>query len=198
MKVSENIWNLIAPIYDILRRNPISGYFLKREDWAAESLTKKLLSYDINTVCDLGVGRGHTLCLIPEKIPHRIAIDRSMIMLKLTRKASPDNLFINADVLNIPVKYAIVDLIFCIGLVEYISDLESLFTQIDAILKNEGHVLLSYSPRNILTFFRFLRGHKIYPRNWEEIEICLRKYQFELLDSKITPLQHQCLLKKKN
>jgi ubiquinone/menaquinone biosynthesis C-methylase UbiE len=197
MKVSESIWNLIAPIYDRLRRNPISGYFLKRENWAVESLTKELSPYNVNTVCDLGVGRGHSLSLIPEKITHKIAIDRSLLMLKLTRKESPDSLFINADVLHIPVKNAIVDLILCIGLVEYISDLESLLSQINGILKKEGHLLLSYSPKNILTFLRFLRGHKIYPRKWKEIERCLSKYPFDLLEFKTTPLQHQCLLKKK-
>ena len=198
MKVSDNFWNLLAPIYEKLRRNPISGYFLRQENRAIEALFENLLSYDIKTAGDLGVGRGHSLFLLPETIPLRIALDKSLTMIQLTRKDSPDTQFINANVLNIPVKNATFDLIFCIGVVEYISDLESLFTQLNGILKNEGHLLLSYSPKNIFTSFRFFRGHWIYPREWQEIEKYIQKYQFELSDLKITPLQHQCLLKKIN
>lgn len=197
MKVSEWLWNLIAPIYNLLRRNPLSAYFLKEEHLAAESLLKNLSSDNLNTICDLGVGRGNSLLLIPEKISNRFAIDRSMSMLNHTRMDFPDQFFINANVLNIPLKNATFDLVFCIGLSEYIPDLEPLFDQIYAILKSEGHVLLSYSPKNMLTFFRILRGHRIYPRKGDEIYDGLRKHHFELLQFEFTPLQHLCLIQKK-
>lgn len=198
MKVSENFWNILAPIYDKLRRNSISGYFLKKENQAIEELFKNLLSYNIKTVCDLGVGRGNSLFLIPNTFPYRIAIDRSLPMNQHTRKESPDTTFINADVLKIPLKKTSIDLIVCIGLVEYIPDLDSLFNQVYSILKNEGHILLSYSPKKIITLIRYLRGHRIYPRTWEEIEKYLKKYHLELIDSRFTPLQYQCLLRKNN
>ena len=196
MKVSEIFWNLIAPVYNMLRHNPISGHFLKMEYQAIEELFENLSIHKLKTTCDLGVGRGHSLYLIPEIIPFRIAVDRSLPMIHFTRKQYPGTHFVNANVLNIPLKEASFDLILCIGLVEYIQDLESLFSQIGAILKKGGYLLLSYSPKNICTFFRFIRGHRIYPRDWEEIEKSFLKFHFKLTESKITPLQHQCLLKK--
>jgi len=198
MKISEILWNLLAPLYDLLRRNPISGHFLKMENQAIKKLFENIPIHNLKTTCDLGVGRGHSLHLIPETIPLRIAIDRSLPMMHFTRKHSPETYFINANVLNIPIKEASVDLILCIGLIEYIQNLESLLSQIDAILKNGGYLLLSYSPKNIFTFLRSLRGHRLYPRNWEKIETSVSKYDYELTESKSTPLQQQCLFIKKN
>ena len=197
MKVSEWLWNLLAPNYNLLRRNPLSAYFLKKEHLAAASLLKNFLSDNINTFCDLGVGRGNSLLLVPEIITHRFAMDRSLNMLKHTRMDFPDQLFINANVLNIPVKNETFDLIFCIGLLEYITDLDSLFDQIYVILKSEGYALVSYSPKNMLASLRILRGHRIYPRKRNEIYNCIREHRFELLKFELTPLQHQCLIQKK-
>ncbi len=197
MTISHNFWNLLAPIYKMLRHNPISRYFIIKENRAIESLLLNLVSYDIRTVCDLGVGRGHSLYFIPENIPHRVAIDKSMSMIQHTRNDFPETKFLQADVLNLPVKNSSFDLIFCIGLMEYIPEVEPLIAQLNPVLKNEGHLLISYSPKNALTYLRFFRGHRIYPRKSYEIEKCFSKYHFEISGLKTTPLQNQYLLKKK-
>ena len=112
MTISHNFWNLLAPIYKMLRHNPISRYFIIKENRAIESLLVNLASYEIKTVCDLGVGRGHCLYFIPEKIPHRFAIDKSMSMIQHTRNDFPETKFLQADVLNLPVKNSSFDLSF--------------------------------------------------------------------------------------
>ena len=181
----------------MLRHNPISRYFIKKENLAIESLLVNLASYEIKTVCDLGVGRGHCLYFIPEKIPHRFAIDKSMPMIQHTSYDFPETKFLQADVLHLPLKNSSFDLIFCIGLMEYIPSVEPLIAQLNPVLKNEGYLLISYSPKNALTYLRFFRGHRIYPRESTEIEKCFSKYHFEISGLKTTPLQHQYLLKKK-
>ncbi len=197
MTISHNFWNLLAPIYKMLRHNPISRYFIIKENRAIESLLVNLAAYEIKTVCDLGVGRRHCLYFIPEKIPHRFAIDKSMSMIQHTSYDFPETKFLQADVLHLPLKNSSFDLIFCIGLMEYIPEVESLIAQLNPILKNKGHLLISYSPKNALTYLRFFRGHRIYPRKSYEIEKCFSKYHFEISGLKTTPLQHQYLLKKK-
>ena len=196
MRTSEKFWNILAPIYANLRQNPVSGYFLKKENQAFKSLLEELVPSEIKTICDLGVGRGHSLKLIPETIQEKIAIDKSMAMIHYTKKDFPENNFIQADVLNLPLKGESIQLIICIGLIEYIPDLEILFKQLDFILMNEGHIILSYSPKSVFTYLRFLRGHRIYTRNSREIEIFFRKFGFKISGLQETPMQNQYLLKK--
>ena len=196
MTISEKIWNLIAPVYGILRRNPVSGYFLNKEKLAIESLLEKLNLSHITTICDLGVGRGNGLNFIPDTIEQKMAIDKSMTMIQYTKKDFPGTNFIQADVCNLPLKSESFELIICIGLIEYIPNLEPLIEQLAFILNYEGHIILSYSPRNIFTYLRFLRGHRIYARNSIELEKNFRKYQLKISELKVTPMQYQYLLRK--
>ena len=117
-------------------------------------------------------------------------------MIQYTKNDFPEFNFVQADVLNLPLKKESLELIICIGLIEYIHDLEPLINQLDFILKNEGHIILSNSPKNIFTYLRFLRGHWIYGRKSEELEKYFRKYRFEISELKVTPMQNQYLLKK--
>jgi ubiquinone/menaquinone biosynthesis C-methylase UbiE len=196
MKISDIIWNMLAPFYFKLRCNSISNYFLKKENRAIRKLLENLVTSNIKTICDLGVGRGHSHITIPKTIPLKIAIDKSLAMINLTRKDFPDTIFIHADVLNLPLINSSIELIFCIGLMEYTPDIESLITQFNCILKNEGYLILSYAPKNAITYLRYLRGHRIYPRNAEDFEIYFRRYQFKILELTNTPMQNQFLLQK--
>jgi len=196
MRISDKLWNLLAPLYVKLRRNPVSGYFLKKEIRAIDSLLENLVHSDITTACDLGVGRGHSLNFIPETIHQKMAIDKSMTMIQYTKKDFPETNFVQADVLNLPLKRESLELIICIGLIEYIPDLESLIKQLEIILNNKGYLILSNSPKNIFTYLRFLRGHRLYARKFEELEKYFRKYRFEISELKVTPTQNQYLLKK--
>jgi ubiquinone/menaquinone biosynthesis C-methylase UbiE len=197
MALSEKFWSTIAPVYGLLRKNPISRYFLIKEQRAIKILLATLNSENITNVCEMGVGRGHSISLIPKKIPANIAIDKSLSMIHHSRKLYPKVIFLQADVVNLPFRNSSFDLILCIGLGEYVKELETLLTQLFRVLTNDGHLLISYSPRNILTFLRFFRGHRIYARNSSEIKNCIKKFQFEISGFEITPIQHQYLLQKK-
>jgi len=197
MPISEKFWSLIAPVYGFLRQNPISGYFLIKEKRAIKLLLGTLNSKNIKTVCDLGVGRGHSISLIPQNIRESIAIDKNISMIRHTKRTYPMIILLQADVLNLPFKNSSFDLILCIGLSEYMPEIETLFAQLIPILKSEGHLLISFSPRNLLTFLRFFRGHRIYARKSNEIKNCINKFQFEISGFEITPIQHQYLLQKK-
>jgi ubiquinone/menaquinone biosynthesis C-methylase UbiE len=197
MKISDRIWNFIAPVYRILRKNPISGYFLNKEIRGIEILLKNLRSIDIKTVCDLGVGRGHSLDLVTGTYPWKVAIDKSMSMIRNTINNYSGTHFLLGDVLNLPIKDSSFDLVICIGLMEYLADIDSLIAQIYPTLKHKAFLLITSSPNNIFTFLRVLNGHRIYARNSTDIEKQFLKYHFEILDVQITPMQHQYLLQKK-
>jgi ubiquinone/menaquinone biosynthesis C-methylase UbiE len=197
MTISDKIWNLIAPVYRFLRDNPISGYYLKKERQAAQYLLQQLDFSELNTICDLGVGRGHSLDLFSDKYPNVIAIDKSMPMVQNTRSNYSDVQFLLGNVLNLPIKNSSLDLIICIGLAEYISDINPFLAQLRAVLKNERFLLISYSPKNILTWLRIINGHRIYARDSIEVKKYIQKNYFKIIDKKITPSQNLYLLEKK-
>jgi SAM-dependent methyltransferase len=196
MNISDKIWNLIAPVYGILRNNPISGYYYEKERRASYTLLQHLDSSEFNTICDLGVGRGHSLDLASGGDYTKIALDKSMSMIRHTRGNYIDSCFVVGNVLNLPIKNSSLDLIICIGITEYISDLGPLLLQIRAALKNEKFLLISFSPKNLFTYLRILNGHRIHARNSTKVKKNIEDNQFKILDKKITATQYQYLLKK--
>jgi ubiquinone/menaquinone biosynthesis C-methylase UbiE len=196
MALSDNVWNYIAPLYRTLRSNPIAGYFLKTEMQAAHSLLQQLDFSVIQSICDLGVGRGHSLDLINSEPASIIALDKSLSMARYTKKHYSETQFMVGDALYLPFKESSMDLIICIGLAEYIHELGLLLRQIRTALISQRFLLFSYSPKSILNSLRVLRGHKLYTRNFTEIQTHLRNCHFKILDNKMTPMQQQYLLQK--
>ncbi len=196
MALSDKVWDYIAPLYHTLRSNPISGYFLRREMQAARSLLQQLDFSLIQSICDLGVGRGHSLDLIQSESANFIALDKSLAMARHTKKNYSKTQFMVGDVLDLPLKDSSLDLIICIGLAEYIHELGLLLRQIRTVLINQRFLLFSYSPKSILNSLRVLRGQKLYPRNNLTIQTYLEECHFKILDEKMTPMQHQYLLQK--
>jgi ubiquinone/menaquinone biosynthesis C-methylase UbiE len=196
MTIADIIWDIVAPVYNILRQNPVSGYFLNKEKRALQFLLKYLSSIDIDSICDLGVGRGHSLDLISTAFPNKFAVDKSISMVRYTRKRYPTTEFLVADIRDLPLKVLSFDLITCVGLVEYFPKIDPILNQIYHVLKDEGFLLITYSPKNIFTFLRLLNGHKIYSGNSTEMEGHFKNHDFEIIDMKDTLMQHQYLLKK--
>ena len=62
----------------------------------------------------------------------------SFWMISLTKPAYPGMLFIQADVLQLPLKNSTFDLVLCIGLLEYVDDIHSLLAQLYKIIKING------------------------------------------------------------
>jgi ubiquinone/menaquinone biosynthesis C-methylase UbiE len=117
-------------------------------------------------------------------------------MIKSTRKDYQDRQFVVGNVLNLPFKDSSLDLIVCLGLIEYISEIEFVLNQIRTALRQKKYLLISNSPKSILTSMRIVNGHKIYARDTDIVQNHFKKYQFRILDIKDTPMQNQYLLKK--
>lgn len=196
MNISDIGWSVIAPVYRILRKNPIFGFFFNKEIQALQFLLRHLVHKKIVSICDLGVGRGHSLDLVDNTIPVRIAIDNSMAMVRYTRKKYTDVKFLVGDVLSLPLKDSSFDLILCIGLTEYVPKIEPLLEQISLALKQEGFLLITSSPKNILTYLRVFSGHKLFARSYLDVEMEFNNHHFKIIDTKSTAMQHQYLLKK--
>ena len=181
--MSKFIWKIQALTYKRIRQNPLSRFFLNKEHKGILSLldylniNDKENSNQINSLLDLGTGRGDILSLLQKNKALSsntdiVAVDNCDKMLYYAKKDFPNIKFIQADVLNLPFKDSEFDLIFCVGLTEYIKkeNLLLFLKNLKKILKKNGYIIITISTPNILNKFRYLLGHKIYLINDLEFE----------------------------
>jgi ubiquinone/menaquinone biosynthesis C-methylase UbiE len=194
--MSKKIWKTLAPYYSFLRENPISFPFLRKETQAIQLLLSKISDLTLNFVCDLGTGRGHSLKFIPAQAQLKLGLDDCFEMIHLTKYQFSNILFLQANALQMPFHHSTFDLIICIGLLEYIRDTDLLFSQLNSTLKIGGHLLISNSPPNPLTYFRTLNGHRIFARQPKHLEAKFKHNRFKIIAKDTTILQHIYLLQK--
>lgn len=160
------IWNLTSGLYKILRSRFPFRLILDAENQNLRNLIR-LLAVSPTRVLDLGTGHGNALNQYyfelvrnHSSIPQMLAIDFAFNMLKSIKISHLANR-IRADVLQIPVKNQCVDLVFLIGVTEYIRDLPALLAEINRILQPQGEVIISISPRNWIFYARFFLGKRL-------------------------------------
>jgi ubiquinone/menaquinone biosynthesis C-methylase UbiE len=196
MTYSDFLWNLTAPVYNIVRNNPVSGYFLRNEIESLHSLLDNCKSAEIISVCDVGTGRGHSLQLLRKGYSSIVAIDKSLKMIRYTKDSFPGVDFIVADILNLPLRNKTFNLILCIGVAEYIPVLKPLLTNLYAMLTDGGYLVLTFSPQNLMTYLRLFSGHKIYVRNSNQVINEITDCRYRIIQHNVTTLQTQYLLQK--
>ena len=194
--MSKKLWKTLAPYYSFLRENPISFLFLRKETEAIQLLLSKISDLTLNYICDLGTGRGHSLSFIPAQAKLKLGIDDCFEMMYLTKHQFPNFLFTQANALQMPFHHSTFDLILCIGLLEYIHDTDLLFSQLYSTLKVGGHLVISNSPPNPLTYLRTLNGHRIFARQPKRLENKIKHNRFKIIAKDTTILQHIYLLQK--
>lgn len=193
--MSLSLWNSLAPFYKLLRQNPVSSRIQKKEAATILSLLSKIPDKSSHLVCDLGCGRGHSLEFIPKSCHFSIAVDSSSRMLKYTKNSFPATFFIEADVCQLPFKNSQYDLILCIGILEYIKEMDSFSSELKGVLKPNGYLLITNSPKGMITYSRFLIGNRLYIRTKEEVIEKFQMKNFNLIDKMILPSQEQYLFK---
>ncbi len=194
--MSQKIWALKSGFYQIARKNPLSYFFLTNERKGLKKLISELDISNHSAILDLGVGRGNSLSLLPRS-EQIISIDNCFDMVFRTRQENPDLLFIQADACALPFADNYFDLISCVGLSEYIQDINNLLNDINRVLARKKSVIFTISPKNPLTFLRFLLGHKLYPYSDREICNLFESHNFIVVDKVKTMLQFQYLITKK-
>lgn len=161
-----NLWDHYAKWYNLLRTNPVS-YFLYRLEKRSilDLLSRRTHVRDNGKATDLGTGRGWSLDLIPKDISCVYALDQSIEMVHLAQEKYPHAEIIQCDALSTPFTSGSMDLISCVGLSEYISDLPALLEEIFRLLSNNGFAVITSSPPNLMNQIRKLMGHHIYLRS---------------------------------
>lgn len=189
------IWNFKARLYQWFRNRFPFAFIIRREQQAVEMLLQQI-PRPVQTVVDLGTGLGDALSLL-KQATCRIGLDQSVAMLKVARRKNGDASFIAGDACGTPFHDHTTDLVFAIGLFEYMADPATLFQEISRILSPNGHALVSISPRSLWTALRKLHGLPLYPMNLSEFQVIAEHYSFEISNSRKTMMQQQVLLRKR-
>ena len=189
--MNDFLWHVKSKIYHSIRNSFPFNLILNRENKRLESLLA-LIYLKGKIVLDLGTGTGNALQFLDEaKVV--FAIDSNFSMLQATRRMHPDAILIQADALSLPIKAKSIQVITAIGLCEYMSEIESLLKGICQSLKENGFLILTFSPKGIFTRLRLLLGHAIKPATLSDIEKIARKEHFQKVKSSRCLMQAQVL-----
>jgi len=188
---------LKARCYVGMRRLPGVKGILEEENRAARALLDKVPEDQLLRIFDLATGRGNGLQLVSEYYSHKFALDNSLAMLRKTREYFHKPTFIQADMLHIPARSQICDLVLCIGLSELVAEFDSLLIEIARILCPGGFLLLTTAPPSAINIFRNLLGYRVYPRDKTSVERVVHQCGYLICDHRKTLIQEQFLLKKR-
>ncbi|MDW7680180.1 MAG: class I SAM-dependent methyltransferase [bacterium] len=192
--MNELYWKSKKTLYERFRHRAPFQKILERENENLLRLLKQTHHCD-KAVVDLGVGIGNVIQFLPDA-KTLIGIDYSDSMIKSTREHFPHCKLILADVMHIPLSSNSVDLITAVGLTEYLKDIIPLAKEVCRVLKPGGFLIITFSPKNILTRLRVLLGRPVYSRKPEQMISVAKFCGFEIVDELQSLMQHQALFAK--
>ena len=182
------IWGYKSKIYNLVRGIPIISNILERENRGISTLTENFTKTE--PILDLGSGTGNSSTLLPHF--DIVSTDYSFSMCKTLNRE--DTICCNA--LNLPFLDSSFNNILAIGVSEYIEDLTPLVLEIKRVLKSNGSVVFTSSPKSLFTQLRKLSGNRIYPRDSRYITNLFKNEGFSLVRSnEIVMTQDQYLFK---
>jgi ubiquinone/menaquinone biosynthesis C-methylase UbiE len=149
-------------------------------------------------VLDLGTGRGNCLQYVPTNVTKIFALDKSSEMVALTSNKYKYVEISVGDVCHTPYASSSMDLIFCVGVSEYVEDADELLTEINRILREPGYAIFTSSPPNLFNWLRILFGHTLYLRTQESMIESIIHNGLKLLSTNRTVIQNQYLLVSKS
>jgi ubiquinone/menaquinone biosynthesis C-methylase UbiE len=160
-----NLWNIKASFYSFSRKPWPLNKILKKETEIIKLLLHQML-IENPKVLDVGCGVGDSMALLNNEW-NIVALDNSINMI---RKAPSNNQsWVAADVMYLPFHCQKFHLVTCVGVSEYVNDLDSLLQNIFRIMNYKGYLILTTSPKSLFTQMRQVGGSKIYARNAESI-----------------------------
>jgi len=180
MSKYRDLYNILAPNYDLRQQNP-STFLLRKKEL---SFIKK---YSNGLVLDLGCGTGYHLDF-PENV---IGLDISEKQLFIAK--SKNKPLIQGNIEQLPIKARSIDVVLCFYSTLNFVDLEKASKEISRILRNGGVVITSPTSiqdickkeltenKNIKKFR--LEGHRVNMRLFSKTEIinCFEKIGFKLI-----------------
>ncbi|MFH0765509.1 MAG: class I SAM-dependent methyltransferase [Calditrichota bacterium] len=136
------------------------GRSLAQAEWQAAADLWRTIEKDIDGwVVDLGVGSGGFWSLV-QRPPQLIGLDLVVLPLVIT----PRPLILRADAARLPFQDNVLSGLVALGLVEYLSDLPSVFREWRHVVKRGGHLLLTNSPPILPNIARRIFGFGAHPR----------------------------------
>jgi ubiquinone/menaquinone biosynthesis C-methylase UbiE len=192
--MNDPIWSLKAKFYRTLRTNFPFNFILKKENKKLESILGSIGISNKKTL-DLGTGTGNVLqYLVDSKLT--IGIDFTFSMLQSMRQYYPETNLLQANAIALPIKHGSLELVTAVGLSEYLKNVEPLFKETCQVLKKNGFLLLTFSPRGIWSRLRLLLGHKIYPRTFADLDAIAKSEGFQIIKNSNSIMQSQVLFQK--
>ncbi len=181
-------------LYRTMRISFPVNLILKKENSKLEFMLRSL---DINgkNAVDLGTGTGNVLQYLTNS-KMVIAIDFARSMLHIARQTYPQAKLLQAEASALPIAANSVEFVTAIGLSEYLRQIEPLFDEVFRILRDNGFLVLTFSPPGIWTRLRLLLGHQIYCRTLEELITIAWNKGFQIIKSSRSFMQGQVLFQK--
>jgi len=187
------IWNLRATFYDKVFELPFFKGLREKEKTAFEELITEQGLRDAR-VLDIACGTGYYLRCFDGK-GSLYGVDISDGMLRVARNKAKAQ-YVLGDARALPFKTEAVNLIVCVGLLEYFREKQEVLREIERVLKRDGHALISYSRKCPLNALRSLSGNRVYQSTGEEMAIFLNNCRFEWVKERLSLLQGLVLCRK--
>ena len=146
-----------------------------------------------DVVLDLGCGAGSHFLMRPGNLSV-IGIDRSFKMLLSARKQRTPFDGVVADVRHLPIKGDTTRFLTAIGLLEYISDRDSVLKEIKHVLCPEGSFLFTFAQSNIWNYLRNALGSRIHTFTTQTCLEWLLFHRFHSINHKHSMMQTQYLV----
>ncbi len=96
------------------------------------------------TILDLGCGGGNILEGLPQERLRAVGMDLACEMVSDAAKRRPTDAFMVGDAMRIPLADGAVDIVTCIGVLEYVTHPADVLTQINRVIKPGGHLIISF------------------------------------------------------
>ncbi|MDZ7260853.1 MAG: class I SAM-dependent methyltransferase [candidate division KSB1 bacterium] len=191
-------WNFKALVYKWFRNIFPLSYFLRQENKNIQELLTRipLKVLEERKVVDIGTGMGNALQLV-SKGPSIFGLDKSLKMLYYAAKKTKGK-FVAGDALYLPFKNKSFYLLMAVGIFEYQKNGINFLQELFRITEEKGWVIITTSPRTLLTFIRQALGNRIYPIESNEFQDMIQRIGFKMKDKRKTMLQNQYLLLKEH
>lgn len=150
--------------------------------------------HNIPLILDIGTGTGSSLDLFPDNTLI-VAVDQSIHMLQQSRKCRTGLSLVVANINDLPFKSSCVFFSSCIGVTEYIKDVDHFVGEMKRMLTDAGILLITGARPCLFNYLRFLLGHRLYLRKQAIWDRLIKIQNFACLNYRASWLQMQWLLK---
>lgn len=188
------LWDIKSKFYDQARNSFFLSWLLKKEN---EVFTKFLQNIPLENkkILDIGTGTGNIPFLL-KNTDWVIGVDISNEMLIVARAKEKNLIVINCNIVKLPLAKDCIYLLSCVGILEYLSEFQTLFSEISRVLQDNCYLYITYSQKNFTNVFRNILGEKIFFVRENEVIQELQVYGFKLVKKDTTFIQTQLLLRR--